>query len=461
MLALNLNHLLTVLALSIMVFNPRGWRTNVAAAALCWLSAYTFTNGLFLILVVALISQLASARPLRPGKTTAFWTLNIALLYWTYFPIGGHEDFAVHPALQDLVAFILMNIGHPLAALIHFSFQNQFEPATGVTLSIICGSLITLGYFAILIARRELFRTPSAPFLILIGFGAFTLLSAGAVAWTRGAFDQYGIRNGNNSRYVMTGAYIVFGMLYFLFADGAKVLGGISGAWTAKVSLRSRVLTGVCAYALFVVLSARSYAASVKIYQEARDFNLVISRGFAPDASPTSVDKYLFPNTDKLSVLRKDLLRLRIGPYREMYSTTVDQTATQTLSQGKLIDQFGINGMRQEGGLQFLFAHPHSQFALPVSGAVHAVDFRYGMLDGALTLTPRPGPVEFQVSFQASGAMPERIWSARLDPAANQKDRGSHNASVTPAGAGQLIFETIAVGPFQNLWTYWSDVAIR
>src|ERR1700682_3616089 len=144
-----------------------------------------------------------------------------------------------------------------------------------------------------------------------------------------------------------------------------------------------------------------------------------------------------------------------------MYSTIVDQTATQTLSQGKLIDQFGINGMRREGGLQFLFAHPHSQFPLPVSGAVRAVDFRYGMLDGALTLTPRPGPVEFQVSFQASGATPERIWSARLDPAANVKDRGPHSASVTPIGAGQLIFETISVGPFQNLWTYWSDVAIR
>src|ERR1700682_3941405 len=116
-----------------------------------------------------------------------------------------------------------------------------------------------------------------------------------------------------------------------------------------------------------------------------------------------------------------------------MYSTIVDQTATQTLSQGKLIDQFGINGMRREGGLQFLFAHPHSQFALPVSGAVRAVDFRYGVLDGALTLTPRPGPVDFQVSFQASGgATPEKIWSMRLDPAANGQDRGPPRGSAHP-----------------------------
>src|SRR5258708_3901825 len=217
MLALTLNHLLSFLALFLIAFHPRRWRTNVAAAALCWLSAYTFTNGLFLILVVAGVSQIASARPLRPNKATAFWAGNIALLYWTYFPIDRPQDFATHPALLDLLAFILMNIGNPLAELIHFSFQNQFEPAAGTPLSIVCGSFIRLACLAILIARRELFRNPPPHFLILIGFGAFALISAAAVGWTRGAFDQYGIRNGNNSRYVMTGTYIIFGMLYFLF----------------------------------------------------------------------------------------------------------------------------------------------------------------------------------------------------------------------------------------------------
>ena len=68
-LILNVSNLLSILILSLIVFNPRKWSTNVAAAALCWLSIYTLTNGLFLILVVAALSQLASIlEPLRLSK---------------------------------------------------------------------------------------------------------------------------------------------------------------------------------------------------------------------------------------------------------------------------------------------------------------------------------------------------------------------------------------------------------
>ena len=173
MLQLNLNNLLSVLALSIMAFSPQRWTTNVVAAILCWLSIYTLTNGLFLIVVVAGLAQIGSARPWRFSARTGFWLLNILLVSWCYFPIP-EPGMTARPALKDVLAFSLMYVGHPVAALLHFDFGNQFEPSPRLAPSLVCGAIVLFCYGVLLWTARREYRDPPVHVLILAGFGAYS-----------------------------------------------------------------------------------------------------------------------------------------------------------------------------------------------------------------------------------------------------------------------------------------------
>jgi hypothetical protein len=125
------------------------------------------------------------------------------------------------------------------------------------------------------------------------------------------------------------------------------------------------------------------------------------------------------------------------------------------------VDQFGIDGMRQETIGKVLFAHPQSRFAIRVTREEQIVSFRFGVLDESLKATPTPGGVVFRLLFRAPGAMPTEVWSARLDITRNVSDRGPHSALVKISGAGELIFATSAAGSPYNLWAYWAAVLIR
>lgn len=315
MIILVLANLFCLFALTTIAFDPRGWRANVGAAILCWLAVYSLTNGLLLIATVALLAQFASPRPWRPNLRTAFWAANIALVGWAYFPVP--EPAIAHPSLIDLVIFVLAYIGQPVAALIWLPYANMFEPAPGIVLAVICGAVIAAAAILVVVAYREYLRNPPAHFLIFAGFLVFALLSAAATGWGRITFDAYGLRNATSSRYVVFGSYAVLALIYFGYAERTEFLRRIT--FGASDRLKPAVVLGglAAAYVVFLVLSANSYAHAVPIYKQARDLNIKLGAGFASDASDTPVDASLFPNQERLRRMRADLLRLRIGPYRE------------------------------------------------------------------------------------------------------------------------------------------------
>ena len=339
MLQLNLNNLITLLAFMAISFHPRRALYNGIAAALCWLSIYTLTNGLFLILIIASISQLAGERPLKISKLTAFWVINIVMAYWAYFPIQ-EPGTSAHPNVLHVLYFSLAYLGNPIASLIHFSYQNLFEPHVNVLFSAICGVFL-LGFFAILVfLYRKYFRRPTAHFLLLIGFGGFAILSALITGWARVDFDSYGVRNGNSSRYVITSSYLLFGILYFIFTERGRN----TQVLYQKISRSTLLLlVGTC-YLIFLGISINTYARSVKLYKQATDHNELISKGFSLDGSDTAYDKYLYPNQDQLKKFRSDLLRLSLGPYKyqriDTFALTDDKLlGTVSLSAGVIFSQ--------------------------------------------------------------------------------------------------------------------------
>jgi len=310
MLQLNLYNFFSLAALALICFEPRSWRANWLALLFCWLSVYTLTNGLFLVLVVAGISQLASARPRRFSRMTFFWLVNIVAIYVTYFPVP-EPGMAARPSLLKVLVFVLAYLGTPIATLVNFPYRNLFEPPLHIEFSAIVGAFLLMGFAHLLYRLRKELLAPRAPLLLMLGFAAFVLLSAGGTGWGRVTFDHYGVRNGGSSRYVMTSSYFLFGMLYFLFDRWKKRIGV-----ELERSRPSRILRlGLGVFLVFMCLSVRTYARSVNLYLQARTHNALISRGFHPDGRNTDVDMFLYPNKERLIYMRNQLVRLRLGPY--------------------------------------------------------------------------------------------------------------------------------------------------
>ena len=455
MLQLDLNNVLSLGALSLVAFT-NAWRAQIAAAALCWLSVYTLTNGLFLILIVAAISRISEGAPFGVTKRTVFWLINIAAVYWSYFPIA-EPGMLARPSLFSVLMFAMAYVGNPVRQLIQFSYENQFEPAPGMVLSITIGVVLVCIFLLLVITFRSCFRQPMPGFLILLGFGCFALASAFVTGWARVAFDQYGIRNGNSSRYVITGSALLFGIMHFCFAEWDQVratvrLRGLSGR-------RTRIISGT-AYCLLLAVAARSYAMSIPIYTASSAFNGMLWKGFVANAAVTDVDRFLYPNQERLAMLRRDLWRLKVGPYRHVLPGTLSEGTLDLMERNELTDQFGVNGIRSDSVGRILFAHPHSRFALPLKSGSHTVTFKFGILASALKATPKPQRTLFVVSYRQPGGQSGELWSQSLSPTERAADIGIHVGTITVRGPADLVFETQAVASPQNLFAFWSDVIV-
>jgi hypothetical protein len=300
MLQLVLNNLLSLSALAVIALSPRDWLSNTLAAVLCWLSVYTLTNGLFLLLVVAGLSQLSSPRPPRPSLLTLFWFANAIAIAWLYFPISD-PGASARPGLLNVLQFTLLYIGNPLGSLIWFQYPDMWQPHDGYALSLVCGVAVVGVLAWTLFAYRHYFRAPPPHFLILLGFTGYAILSAIGTGWGRAAADGFGVLNGNSSRYVITGVYAVFGLLYFVMVEARSV-----NRWSPTTAI---------VYAVFLVLATTAYIRSVPIYLQARDNGRAMRTAFREDGSNTPVDEMLYPVVDKVRSLRSDLRRLHLGPY--------------------------------------------------------------------------------------------------------------------------------------------------
>ncbi len=137
--------------------------------------------------------------------------------------------------------------------------------------------------------------------------------------------------------------------------------------------------------------------------------------------------------------------------------------STDSLGANKLLDQFGIDGLRDVPPLgRIIFANPPSRFALPGSG-IKKVRFQFGILDSALQVSPPPDGVIFRLLLKHRTGVEDVLWTDSLKPLSRSEDRGVKSVEVNmhATTTDQLIFETLPVkNPISN-WSYWRSVVVQ
>ena len=135
---------------------------------------------------------------------------------------------------------------------------------------------------------------------------------------------------------------------------------------------------------------------------------------------------------------------------------------TDLVATGKRLDQFHINDLRDIPPLgRVLFAHPRSQFVLPVHGKT--VQFEFGIVGSAVTAVPPTDGVEFRVLAETTDARGSVVlWSKKLDPLGSPSDRRPQSATVTVSGnASSIVFETLPGETSTSDWAYWRNIRVQ
>lgn len=316
MLQLDLASLLIAYALLRVAFGTDRWRAHVAAAAACWLATYTLTNGLIAFLAIIFALVLAQWPRLRPDRHILFWLVNFAAVLAVYLPGLPHEPGG-RPTIGALIEFSLVYLGAPLGGLLDFTYRDNFDIPEGLLLNAACGAVL-LAYAAWLLwrAREEVRRRePSAVILLL--FALFAVGSALATAWGRAAFDAFGVANANGSRYSIYSSYLVFGIIYRIAGLSAKdaLRGGTR--WLAAAAL-----------ATLTVFGTLTYAAARPVYVAAHDFNRQLAAAYQ-NRGAGELDKLIYPEPRFVAHLKSALLRLELGPYRDLASHRVELLAAK------------------------------------------------------------------------------------------------------------------------------------
>jgi glycosyltransferase involved in cell wall biosynthesis len=158
---------------------------------------------------------------------------------------------------------------------------------------------------------------------------------------------------------------------------------------------------------------------------------------------------------------QRDGLRLKRAIWRgNQPERSMDQNRSGALAANKILDQFGINGLRDLPDLgQVVFANPASRFALP-GEAVKLVRFEFGIYDLALQASPPPDGVVFSVIVKHNNGKERVLWTRTLTPVTQPLDRGVHKAEVSLStnDKDRLVFEALAVKDPVSNWAFWRNV---
>jgi hypothetical protein len=447
LLQFDMGHLFIVTALALVSWHGHAWRSHVLAALACWLATYTVTTGLVAFVSCAIVAHLFAPAPRRLGGLTRFWLANIALALVLYVP--GLPDIARGlPAPFAWTVFTLAYVGSPAASLFWFPFHSQFDipSAASVTArNAVAGVvLVTMLAAKVLAILRAGDRSTGARACV-----AFSLFAVGAAVLTglgRAEFGPDGIANANASRFVLFGSYALYACLY---AAAVERPGVHARAWTIPRPVRIAAMLTVLACVTV------TYARSWTVYDEARRFDRLLTVAYASGQGDNPFDELIYPVRSEIAGFKTTLRRLRLGPYRD----APESDALEQLAKTKVIDQFGINGLRPGPDGLILFAHPHSRFSIPVSRAV-AVTFRYGVMANATSATPPTDGVEFRIlapDLDSEAVLWSSVW--RPAPGAEYE----HLVTIALPRfdfSGPLIFETLTAGRFENDWAYWADVGV-
>ncbi len=281
-----------------------------AAAACCWLATYSLTNGLVAFAALAIAMLLSSPRMLRSSWQGMFWLGNLAFISCVYLP-GLPETPQVRPrSVAGLLSFTLAYLGSPVRGLLAFPYKSQFDLPVDVTASAICGLVVLMLVLGVLYYERDAIRRNAAGPCLLLVFGLFAVGSAILTAWGRSAFDEYGVAHANASRYTMFSSYALYGLI--LYSVGPSRLGSaLKGRQNSRVS----GMIVACGLMLFTAAAIRTYWLATQVYIDSHQFNATIAQAFTRGDAETPFDTYIHPNQQFVASLKKDLSRLRYGPY--------------------------------------------------------------------------------------------------------------------------------------------------
>lgn len=309
MFQLDATNFFIALSLALVFVRPNSWATHVVAAISCWLAAFTLTNGFFAIAAIIVTLQLSTARLLRLDRFALFWIVNAVVASALYLP-GMHMDASPqNPTLLQLIEFTLAYLGTPLSGLLWFPYSNMFHIPLSVVPSAICGFGLLLSCAALSWNALPRLRQRDSAAMVLFGFAGFAMLSAVATGWARAAFDEYGVSNGNASRYSIFGAYLLLGQVYYVGA-------GLAQGWWDERSypwLSRRAVFSLAV--LFAIASFVSYGRGWKVYADAHQFNNNLTQAYTWGTAPMDGDKFIHPNPQTVAYLKREMQLLDLGPY--------------------------------------------------------------------------------------------------------------------------------------------------
>jgi hypothetical protein len=298
-----LSYLTATIALLTVSLQPVSWGSNISAAVLAWIAAFSISEGLFVFPAIFLVQQMAAPNILRLNRWSLFWLVNLVVCYAVYFP-GINLGAVPRPALLDFLVFVAVYIGNPLGSLLWYPYMDVvWLPETAI-INGICGVLLLgLGGFTAWRAWSEL-PTKRAETRILLSFAAYALACDVVTAWGR-AIGQYAIPNANSSRYSIFAAFFLFALIFY---------------YAPKYARREWAFTGwhKAALGVFLAASAVSYVRAIPVYKSAHDDNDWLAEVYGARAETTDLDGRAYPDLAWFNPKRADLHRLGIGPYRSI-----------------------------------------------------------------------------------------------------------------------------------------------
>lgn len=327
MFQLDVTNLFMVAAVIILAIRPVSWLSNILAAALGWLAAYTLTNGIFLFVSAVVVVQLAQPDVRRINRRALFWLINLVVLLAVYLP--GIPLGNGWPSVSHFLVFVLAYLGTPLAGLIWYPYRGQFDvPLNMWWPSLVGAAVAVVSIVSLWRARKSLGQRDPATMALFL-FVTIAVVSAAATAWGRAEFDQFGVADANSSRYSIFAAYLLFGLIYFY-------AGSASNAEFRKVAIYSRPLLRASVVTLCFIVAGLTYARGVKIFEASHEFNRLLGRAYVLDDTALPYEKYIYPNLDYVRWAKAQLIRLGLGPYRSTPTENVSVYGKSLASQQPL-----------------------------------------------------------------------------------------------------------------------------
>jgi hypothetical protein len=158
--------------------------------------------------------------------------------------------------------------------------------------------------------------------LLLAGCTLFAVGSAVVTGWGRARFGAFGIAEANSSRYTIFSAFLVYGAVGYLVALAAcRELAALVPS-SQKVR-RAAAATASVGLAAFLALAALAYANGVAVYRDADHWNAMLADAYALGGHVSGLDHDIYPDAAYAEKAKATMLRLRLGPYRDLATVGV------------------------------------------------------------------------------------------------------------------------------------------